>query len=211
MTSEQPDIDRLADTVRAHLLGSNCGYLPQHEPVVALDELVALARENADAVATAAALPADSSAVRLKAAEAVRDQFVRKANEEMMQRMAAEARVAELAEQVASQTRACNVAVQQSERDAERVAELEQQVGELGGLLKATAERVAEREAALREIADFGHEMDDYDLPPRRARKIARAALAGDGGGALYRCPTCGRDNRTVACEACALPDGGGA
>jgi hypothetical protein len=53
--------------------------------------------------------------------------------------------------------------------------------------------------------------MDDYDLPPRRARKIARAALAGDGGGALYRCPTCGRDNRTVACEACALPDGGGA
>lgn len=37
--------------------------------------------------------------------------------------------------------------------------------------------RIKELERVLREIADFGHEMDDYDLPPKQARKIARAAL----------------------------------
>ncbi len=31
---------------------------------------------------------------------------------------------------------------------------------------------------ALRQIADYGHELDDYVLPPKEARKIARAALS---------------------------------
>jgi hypothetical protein len=31
---------------------------------------------------------------------------------------------------------------------------------------------------ALTLIADHGHEMDDYEMPPKQARKIARAALS---------------------------------
>lgn len=41
--------------------------------------------------------------------------------------------------------------------------------------LAADTERLRE---ALRLIADHGHELDGYVLPPKRARAIARAALA---------------------------------
>ncbi len=39
--------------------------------------------------------------------------------------------------------------------------------------------RLAKAEEALQQIADYGHELDDYVLPPKQARQIARAALAG--------------------------------
>ena len=42
-------------------------------------------------------------------------------------------------------------------------------------LLAADTERLRD---ALRLIADHGHELDGYVLPPKRARAIARAALA---------------------------------
>lgn len=35
---------------------------------------------------------------------------------------------------------------------------------------------------ALKEIADYGHEMDGYELPPKNARKVARNALEGGNG-----------------------------
>jgi hypothetical protein len=44
--------------------------------------------------------------------------------------------------------------------------------------LKRTLPQIAAVVEALTLIADHGHEMDDYELPPKQARKIARAALA---------------------------------
>lgn len=41
-------------------------------------------------------------------------------------------------------------------------------------------ERADRLAAALKMIADFGHELDDYDAPAKATRKIARDALAAD-------------------------------
>jgi len=43
--------------------------------------------------------------------------------------------------------------------------------------LATLVERLEAQQEALTMIADYGHELDDYVLPPLRARKIARRAL----------------------------------
>ena len=49
---------------------------------------------------------------------------------------------------------------------------------EAQGRAEAAEARCEALTAALREIADYGHEADDYEAPPSWTRRIARAALA---------------------------------
>jgi uncharacterized coiled-coil protein SlyX len=169
VVSEQPDIDRLADTVRETLdymeritlsLGPGSRTALLAAARAALDELVALARAK-------------------ESAERALEPWMRERDKAWADLSAAEARAAELERQLAEAKQSIKTIVKED-----------------GVVVSRQARRVAELKAALRdtltEIDELGtaytalrkkHE-PPYIVYIPWSRPAALAALAGDGGGA---------------------------
>lgn len=179
--SERPYLDRLADTVAHAINAAMCGEHGQRNARAALDELVALARRTDDPDVTARAA--------VIAAEAERDVSDQAAStwasllaEEQIARHAAEARVAELEREMATQAAFHRLRL---DREIDAAVAAKARAGELQRTVEDSEARVAELTEALSVARDL-LAGEGYDTDPDYTQEWATVSgpLAGDGGGA---------------------------